>query len=250
MGLIVAKYRMLAEYLKERKRTGLPVLLGDPSKGVVILVDGVGGVQLTCVMARKAFREVGLDLATYLFDWHIGPTGEMLVDLAWRRRNQYQALRLARLIGRFRREHPQAPLHVLAHSGGCGIAVFAAEQLRRRSNIDRLILGAPALSPDYPLGGMLWNVERCYVFYSRHDRFICGLGTTLFGTIDRRFGASAGMLGFRLPQTDGTDNPGLYEKLHQIPWSQEMSDSGHVGQHTGPANCGFIRDHVVPLLRD
>ena len=247
-GTCVARGRMAVGYVRERWRRGVSVLCGDPSKGTVFLVDGVGGLLLTPVLARVAFREANLPYATYVFDWHRGPRGEMLADLVCRRRNQRQALRLARLIRRFRRDHPGAPLHVLSYSGGAGIAVFAAEHLGRRARIDTLVLGAPALSPDYPLERALRNVQRCYAFISSRDRVFLGLGTMLLGTVDRRFGRSAGLVGFASCASTDASGKASVAKLRQIRWEPGMCADSHCGHHTGCATVPFIRNHIVPLL--
>ena len=248
MQAVVSRARMAAAYLGERWRRGVPTLEGDPARGTVFLVDGVGGLLLTPVLARKAFRQSGLPLATYVFDWHRGPRGEMLADLVCRRRNQRAALRLARLIRCFRRCHPESPLHVLGYSGGAGIAVFAAEKLGRRARLNTLILGAPALSSAYCLERALSSVDRCYAFVCRRDVVYLGLATAVFGTIDRRHGLSAGLVGFDSYPQGVADPGGAAGRLRQISWEPSMRHDGHCGQHTGCATVDFICHRIVPLL--
>lgn len=239
---------MIVEYVRERRRFGVPTLTGDPGAGTVILLDGVGGYLLTCLMARKAFREAGLPYATYLFDWHHGPRGEMLGDLMCLQRNRLAALRLARLIRRLRREHPAAPVHVLAYSGGTGIAVFAAERLGTHVRIDTLVLCCSALSPEYPLEPAMRNVDRCYAFVSRRDRVMLGLGTCVFGTIDRRYGPSAGLAGFRCLEGREASDPTWQPRVRQIEWTKDMCSDGNFGGHLGSVSPEFIGRHIVPLL--
>jgi len=246
--MLASRLRVIAEYVRERRRFGTPVLTGEPRDGIVFLLDGVGGYLLTCLMARKAFREAGLPFATYLFDWHRGPRGEMLSDLACLRRNRLAALQLARLIRRFRRRYPGAPLHVLAYSGGTGIAVFAAERLNARAGIDTLVLCCSALSPDYPLADAMRHVGRCYVFSSERDRVMLGVGTRRFGTIDRRHSPAAGLAGFRCLRTHDSADPSWQTRVREVWWTPEMRTDGHYGGHIGSASPTFIARRIVPLL--
>lgn len=246
--MLASRLRMIAEYVRERRRFGTPALTGDPGNGTVFLLDGVGGFLMAPVLARKAFREAGLPYATYVFDWNHGRRGDLLGDLIGRRRNQLEAMKLARLIRRFRRANPAAPLHVLAYSGGTGVAVFAAERLRGRARIDTLVLCCPALSPEYPLDLALQSVERCFVFASRRDRVMLGLGTRLFGTIDRRFTSAAGFVGFRSLEPGGRSPGPFDDRVRQIWWSREMRRYGHFGHHVGCATTAFIRHQIAPLL--
>src|SRR5205823_1991408 len=101
------------------------------------------------------------------------------------------------------------------------------------------ILLAPALSPDYDLTRALEAVRReMVVFWSPFDVFVLGLGTRVFGTIDRVRSVSAGLVGFR----------GEWPKLRQVRWRPSMASSGYLGGHVGPDSPAFLRRYVVPLL--
>ena len=80
------------------------------------------------------------------------------------------------------------------------------------------------------------------------DVFILGLGTRIFGTIDRVHDVSAGLVGFRVP--DGLDDEGLrqYAKLRQVRWHPRMAPTGYLGGHVGPDSPPFLKRYVVPLL--
>lgn len=241
---------MVGEFARERLVHGCDAAVGDPARGTVFLIDGIGGLLMGPLVARRALREARLPLATHLFDWHRGLRGELLADLLALRRNRLAAARLARLIRGARRAHPNVPLHVLAFSGGAGIAVFAAERLGPRTTIDTLILACPALSPAYPLTAALRHVQRCIALISRRDRVLLAAGTTLFGTIDRRFGRAAGLVGFRPPRTAQPDDDEQYGKLHQVFWRNDHRRLGHFGHHMGWAAAPFIRRHVADWLTD
>jgi len=238
---------MVGQWVGERVRRGTPLETGDPRNGTVFLIDGVGGYLLTPTLARRAFREANLPHATYLFKWHRGIPGEMLADLMCYRSNRQAGLRLARIIRARRRAYPDAPLHVLCYSGGTGIAVFAVEKLGRRTRLRTLNLVASALSPGYPIAAALKHVDTCYALTSKRDYMLLGLGTTVFGTVDRRFEPSAGLRGFKnLPdQAEGTG----CGRFVELPWRLDLCAYGHAGHHTGAASVAFIRECIVPLLR-
>ncbi len=248
MGYFASRAGMFIDYARERATRHAPALVGDPAEGVVFVLDGIGGILMGPLIARIGFREAGLKYATYVFDWHTGPRGEMLGDLMRLRHARFQGARLARLIRAFHRAHPASPLHVLAFSGGTGVAVFAAERLGRRARLNTMVLACSALSPDYPLTPALRNVDRCIAMVSRKDYGFLGLGTCLFGTIDRRFGRSAGLVGFRTPRVRHADDAQQYQKLHQVFWTPQLARLGHTGHHMGWASRAYVREHIARWL--
>ena len=89
------------------------------------------------------------------------------------------------------------------------------------------------------------------VFWSPLDVIILGVGTRLFGTIDRVKTVSAGLVGFRVPPSANLDETTSqrYDKLRQIRWRPRMAATGYLGGHLGPDSPLFLRKYVVPLLR-
>jgi len=249
MGLIRTRVTSIAAYLSERVRYGTPEVSGAIRGDLLFLLDGVGGLQFSPLLARRALRQVDSPVATILFDWQYGLRGEIWTDLMWLRRNRVMGARLARRILSFRRAHPQTRIHVLAFSGGAGIAVFAGERLRGRPVIDTLILACPALSPSYDLSAALKCVVRCYAWISSRDRWVLGLGTRVFGTTDRCFGPSAGLLGFQIPKGLPDEEARVYERLREVHWSSALGAEGHYGGHTAWAAVGFLRAHLLSMLR-
>jgi hypothetical protein len=165
----------------------------------------------------------------------------------WCRRNREKGRELAARITAFR-ESNNAIVHVVAFSGGCGLAVWGCEGLEKQL-VDTLILAAPAIHPDYNLAAALHNVRRCYALVSERDRWILGLGTTIFGTTDRRFASSAGRLGFRRPAGLSAAESAAYDRLREVRWTPALRSMGHRGGHTGWAKVQFLREHLVPLLQ-
>lgn len=248
MGLIISRVTLIARALEERWRHGLPHSVGPFDRDVVFVLDGVGRFQFGPLQVRRALRELDAPIGTIMYDWQFGLTGEIFTDLMWIRRNRVMAARLARRLLAFRREHPRTRIHVLGFSGGAGVAVFACEALRGRRIVETLILAAPALSPGYSLAPALAGVERCYALVSRKDVGILGLGTTVFGTIDRRHSAAAGLRGFRCPKGAVKADRGEYDRLCQIAWNPQLCELGHFGGHVGWLSLRLLKEHLLPLL--
>ena len=249
MGFLATRVAVVSTCLAERIRYGTPELVGSVDDEVLFILDGVGGFQFGPLMVRRALRLERQALGTVLYHWQFGLPGEIWTDLMWLRRNRLMGAKLARKLLAFRRAHPKTRIHLLAYSGGAGIAVFACEQLRARPLIETLVLPCPALSPVYNLAPALRATRRCYAMVSRRDRGILGLGTRIFGTMDRRFLAAAGMTGFQMPVGASEEDRNAYGRLREIHWSPSLKKLGHHGGHTGWLAIPFLRTHLLPILR-
>lgn len=249
MGFLVTRAKLIGVYATELVRQGLPPSTGPIEREAVFILDGVGGFQFMPLLIRRVIREENWPLGTIWYRWQCGLPVEIWTDLMWHSRNRRQAECLADRISRFRENHPSARIHIVAYSGGCGVAVFACEKLQSRALVDTMVLACPAISPTYNLAPALRAVTRCYALFSGRDNVILGLGTTVFGTVDRRFTRAAGMTGFTRPGDLSVVEAREYEKLRQIEWSPALRKYGHRGGHTGWANLPFLREHLMPLLR-
>lgn len=248
MGVLVNRINLVGTYLVELIRQGLPKTVGPVDSRVLFVIDGVGRLQAAPLLVRRTLRELRHPLGTIKWSWQFGLPGEIWTDLMWLRRNRVQGVRLARGLLAFRRAHPATTIHLLAYSGGAGVAVFALEALRGRQVIDTLILGCPALSAGYNLGPALRTVRRAYALVSARDSFILGWGTRTFGTVDRHHESAAGRVGFRLPSDASSEDLAAYERLRQIRWTPALAKIGHHGGHTGWACMGFLRRYLLELL--
>ncbi len=248
MGFMLTRVRAISTYFVELARRGIPESCGPLENEVVFILDGVGGCQFTPLLVRRALRRERVELGTIVYAWQFGLPGEIWTDLMWLRRNRVMAGQLARKLLAFRRAHPQTVIHVLAYSGGAGVAVFALEGLHGRGLVDTLILACPALSPQYNLGPALRSTKRCYALVSRQDRGILGLGTRIFGTTDREFSPAAGMTSFWIPQDASAEDVEMYGRLREVRWTPALRALGHTGGHTGWASSPFLRSHLLPLL--
>ena len=248
MGAIADRARIITAYFAERYGHGRPPIVGPLDREVLVLVDGVGGFQAAGLIARRALREAGCEIGTILFRWQTPIYADIFSDLMWLRRNRVMGARLSRLLLTFRREHPSTRVHLMAYSGGTGIAVFALERLAGRSLVDTLILACPALSPTYNLGPALRSVRRAYALVSPRDSFILGFGTRTFGTIDRVFTSGAGRVGFRKPPGLSEEDDEAYGRLREFQWTTEYKTLSHHGTHAGWVSVPFLREHLPPLL--
>lgn len=235
--------------MSERMRYGVGEVVGPVDREVVFLLDGVGGLQAGPLLARRALRERGEAIGSVLFRWQWGLTGEIWTDLMWLKRNRVMGGQLARRLLAFRRANPNTVVHILAISGGAGIAVFACEALRGRGRIETLVLPCPALSPTYNLGPALRSVKRCYALVSSRDTVLLGLGTRIFGTTDRVFTAAAGQVGFQMPDGIDEEDARAYQRLREIRWSPQLREVRHNGGHIGWSALPFLREHLPEILR-
>ncbi|MCC7292788.1 MAG: alpha/beta hydrolase [Phycisphaerales bacterium] len=240
MGFFFNRITVLSNWVDELLRHGRPEEADGDAPATLVMLDGVGGWFFGPLMMRRALRSLGTPMHTVLFDWHSRPRGNMLADLMGLKRNRLAACRLARKINALHRATPQRRIHVAAYSGGCGIAVFALEKLKRSGLVDTVILLAPALSPGYDLAPALRNVRRCVVGVSRRDCFLLGAGTRLFGTIDRVHTSSAGRVGFRPGKGTTPEQTALHAKLESLVWTPEWKSRNHHGGHTAWIHPVFL----------
>ena len=163
----------------------------------------------------------------------------MIHNLRAEERNAATAARIAEEIAAWRREHPDAPFYLVGYSGGGGIATLVAAALPDDVRIDRLVLVAPAISPDYPLAEkVLPHVREHVVNYASERDLQVGWGTSKFGTIDRKNTASAGALGF----------DAAHERLLEYRWSEADASLGHAGNHLAYLKSRWQAAKLLPAL--
>jgi pimeloyl-ACP methyl ester carboxylesterase len=220
----------------------------DSPEAIVIAVGGVGGLDILGWSTQRAVGKAGLKYHVREFVWTHG-WGQIFSDLQDRPHMEEKARDLARLIRRLQAEYPGRPVYLVAKSGGTGLAVRAAELLPEGS-LERIVLLSAAMSPDYDLRAALRSCRREIVSYhSSFDQFILNWGTRQFGTIDRVYGPSAGLHGFRTPAELDEEGRTLYRRLIQVPWQPRMLMSLHNGGHAGNSFPAFLQAEVIPWLR-
>lgn len=209
----------------------------EPGSGLVIVADGVGGLDLCGTALRHVMAAGGSLHRVRTLTWGHG-FGRWHRDLTDVVNLGAQAAAMAAEVAAWRAARPGSPAFLVGKSGGTGVVVRALEGLPADA-VEAAVLLAPALSPDYDLTRALEAVRREMVaFWSPFDVFVLGLGTRVFGTIDRVRSVSAGLVGFR----------GEWAKLRQVRWRPSMARTGYLGGHVGPDSPAFLRRYVVPLL--
>lgn len=217
--------------------------------GLVLVADGVGGLDLCGTGLRYMVAREGLGFDVRVHPWGHG-FGKWWRDLSNVENHVAQAEAMANAVREFRERRPGRPVFLVGKSGGCGVVVRTLELLPENA-VEAAVLLAPALSPGYDLSRALGAVRReMVVFWSPLDVVVLGAGTRLFGTIDRVRAVSAGMVGFREPEGLEESGRARYAKLRQVRWRPGMMTTGYLGGHVGPDSPAFLRKYVVPLLYD
>lgn len=215
-----------------------------PPTGHVILLPGIEGTGLEMRSTLAGLRDAGITHALEPIMWGSRPLGSLrnLVDLS---ANRAEADAVAERISEIRTAHPDLPVTVIAYSGGCGVALFAAEALPDGVHIDRIVLVAAAVTPTYNLAPALAKCRDGIIsIYSHRDWFILGLGTSLLGTIDRAYVQAAGKVGFLNGDGMLRREPGLT----QIAWRDAWRALGHYGGHLGCYSRPWAREVLAPQI--
>jgi pimeloyl-ACP methyl ester carboxylesterase len=217
--------------------------------GLVVSLDGVGGYNWGPKWLRAGLNEAGVASAIVIYDWSKGPKGMFVGDLVDEARNHAAAKDLAQMVETYLAAMPHRPVTLIGHSGGTAVVVWALENLPEGCMVERAILMAPALAPDYDLSKALRHVRsRMYVMYSYADLPLMAAGTAVFGTMDRQHSVSAGLVGFKLPPAVPPGDRTQYLKVRQIPWTVSLLKMGHLGGHMGWTSSRFARDFIAPIL--
>lgn len=217
-------------------------------RGLVIVVGGVGGIDVVGSAAQWALPRAGIHHEVLDFTWGHG-RGRILKDLQDLPHSLHKAAQVAELVLQAKARDPNRPIYLVGKSGGSGLVLAAAGQLPP-ATLERIILLSAAVSPTYDLRDALRATRHEIVsFYSPLDQFILGWGTRQFGTIDRFYGTSAGLRGFIVPRNLNTEDEALYKRLVQLPWNPRMIWEGHMGGHMGTSMPAFVGKEVAPWLR-
>lgn len=216
------------------------------SKDAYLLhIPGIAGEAGIDHLLIGGLKDGGFQGKAEIYDW----TGEEkgLKALTNRKRADEEATKIADKVIAHRKAHPKGQIMLSGHSGGTGLIVFALEKLPKDVQVEGVLLLSPALSPDYDLSLALSRVTgRVYVFSSTLDYLVLGLGTKLFGTIDRKKGDSAGRVGFVRPK-DAAD-PDQYDKLVSCPYDKAWMKYGNIGDHVSVMSRAFSRHILSPLV--
>src|SRR5690242_10422786 len=214
-----------------------PVVTPSPLEGRLLILPGVGNTR---------FHLAGFVAAAQAqlprFDVEVRTWGEPFMtihNLRAHERNAATAKSIAAEIAEWRRTHPDAPFYLVGYSGGGGMATLITAALPDDVSIDRLVLVAPAISPDYPLeADVLPHVREYVVNYASERDLQVGWGTRTFGTIDRKNTDSAGAIGFAKAN----------ERLLEYRWSAADEPFGHAGNHLAYLSGRWQAAKLLPAL--
>ena len=231
-----------------RSDNSQPFVSGERlNRGLVLVLTGIEGRSRFNEGICRGLDAGGVKCAIELVDWTSQIPGAFLFNLRAEFRNRQRAEEIAQRIERYRMLFPRRPVVLVGQSGGGAIAVWTAEALSPEQKVDGIILLAAALSPEYLLDIALSNSERGIVnFYSYRDVVFLAAGTSLAGTMDGVHGSSAGRVGFDIPREP--PQPSLYRKLYQIPWTEDMEQTGNPGLHVTSGSAAFVHRYVAPLV--
>jgi pimeloyl-ACP methyl ester carboxylesterase len=209
----------------------------SPQAGRLLILPGVGNTRFHLA----GFVERVQQQLPY-FDVEVRTWGVPFMtihNLRAHERNVATATVIAAEIADWRRAHPDEPFYLVGYSGGGGMVTLVTAALPDDVIIDRLILVAPAIAPDYSLArDVLPHVREFVVNYSSERDLQVGWGTDTFGTIDRKHTASAGAVGF-----DTAD-----ERLLEYRWSEVDEPFGHLGNHTAYLGRRWQAAKLLPAL--
>src|SRR5205807_9495687 len=141
---------------------------------------------------------------------------------------------------------PGLPRRQVGRDGRGGQGAGASARRHGRGGRAPLVGALAELRPD---AGPPRHRREMVVFWSPLDAIVLGLGTRIFGTIDRIRSVSAGFVGFRPPVSLDDTQRAQYAKLRQVRWQPGMASTGYLGGHVGTDIPAFLRKYVVPLLR-
>jgi pimeloyl-ACP methyl ester carboxylesterase len=240
-GVVVnALLTVLPHFLTSRDRG-----VSQSDQGVVIFVESTRwmGVRWGMRTAARGLRQAGYEGEFLYWKWHSTWRACLVIPaLVDRGMLEREAQRLADYVVRRRREHPDRPIHLIGYSGGGFVAVRALELLEGTCQVDSAAVLAGAFSPRRDLSTACGSLVGSLVISSSLlDWIIVGLGTLLFGTADRVWTPSVGMIG---PSGRGDK----HLQVISIRWRPGMAVWGHLGGHFSAASAPLMRRWVAGAM--
>jgi pimeloyl-ACP methyl ester carboxylesterase len=236
-ALFLAAATLAADSTASRWDCGTVTDATASTHGRVLIMPGVGNTQFHLAGFVERLRQQLPNFEVEVRPW--GAPFRMIENLQAEERNFSTAAEVAADLAAWRRAHPDEKLYVVGYSGGGGMVTLVTSALPDGVAIDRLILVAPAISPDYPLEErVLPHVNEFVANFASALDLQVGWGTRAFGTIDRKNTVSAGAVGFELADP----------KLLQHIWSADDIPFGHLGNHLSYLNGRWQRAKLLPAL--
>src|SRR5438552_1321386 len=95
------------------------------TQGLVLVLPGIEGRSPFNLSIARGINDAGIGAATIVHDWTTGFWPMFLFNLRASQRNRRQAEAVARVIVEYQDAFPGRPVHLIGHSGGGAIAVWA-----------------------------------------------------------------------------------------------------------------------------
>lgn len=204
------------------------------AQGLVIILPGIEGESPFNHDIRSGLVDADVPGAMMIYHWGrpipvAGPILNQMDVLG----NRIEGRRIAQIIVDYQDSHPGKPVHLVGHSGGGGMAVFAAEALPDDRKVDGLVLISASISCDYKLTKAIDHCKSGIVnFYCKGDVGMLVIGTTLAGNVDGAHGPAAGQKEFQ----------GTFDHL----WQVEVDQEGDA--HTAGTRASFVTSDVAPWV--
>jgi pimeloyl-ACP methyl ester carboxylesterase len=215
----------------------IPAVVRSAIEGRVLIMPGVGNTQFHLAGFVAATKAQLPNFTVEVRTW--GKPFMTIHNLRAYERNVATAASIAAEIAAWRRSNPAAPFYLVGYSGGGGMVTLVTAALPADVSIDRLVLIAPAISPDYPIvSEVLPHVREFVASYASERDLQVGWGTRMFGTIDRKNTMSAGAIGFAADDA----------RLLQYHWSVADAPLGHAGNHLAYLNARWQAAKLLPAL--
>lgn len=215
------------------------------NNGMVVILPGIEGVSRLNRDVRAGLDEAGVRYAMPIHSWGrpVPVVGALMNQMDFVG-NRLAARGVVRRIAAYQQSHPGRPVYIVGHSGGGGIAVFAAEQLPDDKPIEGLILLSASISSNYDLTKALKHCRKGIVnFHDPSDTGLLGVGTALLGNVDGGHGSSAGRTGFDEAEARDTDEAKLaYSRLYQ------MTINSYGTPHMASTRSTFVHSDVAPWV--
>jgi hypothetical protein len=205
------------------------------SHGLVVILPGIEGESSFNQNIRRGLVRAGIDDALPIYHWGSPVPGVgMLLNQMDFVGNRLAGARIARFVEDYQDRFPGKPVYIVGHSGGGGVAVFAAEGLEPGRKVDGLVLLSASIWAGYDLTKALANCRNGIVnFYNPDDVGLLAIGTTVTSNVDGMRGPSAGLNGF------DSRKAGLY----QVRVSYGAGDP-----HTAATHPGYVSTRVAPWV--
>lgn len=224
--------------------TANQLALANQQRPYVLILPGILGEQIWDRRIRTGIEQSGFPCDAEIYDWTDGPL-MMVSNIGGDRR---EILSLIRSIHKFRKQHPQRPLFLIGHSGGCRMVVAVLEELGDRPLVDRAVLLSPGLESKYDLRQALRNTQHGIVsFYSNLDFPLSAPLTFANGITQWRIDVSAATVGFETPRNlDAVESESYQRMLVQRAYRPKMLATGNTGGHFGWTVPRFVSSYIVP----